>query len=196
MGRVLAGRSLPRISDIPGGGREKKWSRVLTLPACPPRPTPPARSGCYRTLCAACSLSSWVLHLPGPGHSRSCVGFGGLGRGPWDGSEPSAAIPAGDEEADSDEAPGPQGLGRQPGTPALPTAPSPPLPAKVPKVLRSVCSLVASVFFLFPSVPGPVIFSFWKQHCAEIIVLLGNEAESLVCSKKIFFFHTQVLSAP
>lgn len=95
-------------------------------------------------------------------------------------------------EADSDEAPGPRVGG---GSRAPQPCPLPPARHPLQRSLRSwsVCSLVAKRFF-FSLCPWPVIFfSFWKQHCAEIIVLLGNEAESLVCSKKIFFFHTQVL---
>lgn len=47
-----------------------------------------------------------------------------------------------------------------------------------------------------PRLPHTVLVAFsllQRQRCSPIIVLLGNWAESLVCSKKMFFFHTQVL---
>lgn len=92
-------------------------------------------------------------------------------------------------------------LARPLGSPA-PTPGPPPLPTTPCKGPRSPQAFVLQPeSFCFSLYPLPVFWfflfffflSFWKQCCSEIIVLLGNRADSLVCSKKIFSFYTQVL---
>lgn len=121
-------------------------------------PHPLQGQGCYRALRAAlgCRIS------PGPAHSRASVGFGGLGCGSWDSSEPSAAIPTGEEGSQLRPGPWAQGGGRQLGTPALPTAPSLPPPAKAPEALKHLFSGCKAVF-LSPLSLTRDVFSFFLE---------------------------------
>lgn len=115
------------------------------------------------------------------------MGFGGLAAGPQNTLRRELPTPLEVRELGPDQAPGRGVRGGQP------EPPGPPPPAKAPMALEHLFCGCKAVFLLPLPLARYFFLSFWKQCSLEIIVLLGNKAESLVCSKKIFFFHTQVL---